>query len=223
MKIKIFRSRSPKNSKQNDNDRNTKNTGVLNAGIYNSGNHNQGDYNSGHGNYGYRNSGEHNFGWNNSGNRNMGVRNSGSGNKGCDNTGHENCGSWNTGRRNNGDLNSGMFNRCRRSNGLFCTTEPTLRMFNKDTDLTYSDFMRSEWYTALNLGIFPLTEWVAYTDAEKREDPEKELLNGYLKSRSFEEACRIWWEHLPEKYKKIVQNMPNFDADIFEKVTGIRL
>ena len=204
------------------------NTGIFNSGDQNSGDRNSGDRNSGDQNSGDRNSGdqnsdERNSGWYNSGRRNMGDRNSGCGNVGNNNTGHDNSGSWNTGRRNRGNSNSGMFNRCSHSNGFFCTTEPTVRMFNKDTNLTYDDFSRSEWHRVLNFGIFQLTEWVAYTDAEKKADPEKELTEGYLKTRSFEEACRIWWEHLSEKDKKIVQSMPNFDADIFEEITGIKL
>ena len=200
-----------------------RNSGDRNSGDLNSGSHNQGSYNSGNYNRGYGNSDERNSGWRNSGRRNMGDRNSGCGNVGDKNTGHDNIGSWNTGRRNRGNSNSGMFNRCSHSNGFFCTTEPTVRMFNKDTNLTYDDFSRSEWHRVLNFGIFQLTEWVAYTDAEKKADPEKELTEGYLKTRSFEEACQLWWEHLSEKDKKIVQSMPNFDADIFEEITGIKL
>ena len=200
-----------------------RNSGNRNSGNLNSGSHNQGSYNSGNYNRGHGNSDERNSGWRNSGRRNMGDRNSGCGNVGDKNTGHDNIGSWNTGRRNRGNSNSGMFNRCSHSNGFFCTTEPTVRMFNKDTNLTYDDFSRSEWHRVLNFGLFHLTEWVTYTDAEKQADPEKELTEGYLKTRSFEEACRIWWEHLSEKDKKIVQSMPNFDADIFEEITGIKL
>ena len=210
---------------QNSGNRNSGNwnSGDWNSGDQNSGSHNQGSYNSGNYNRGYGNSDERNSGWRNSGRRNMGDRNSGCGNVGDKNTGHDNIGSWNTGRRNRGNSNSGMFNRCSHSNGFFCTTEPTVRMFNKDTNLTYDDFLRSEWHRVLNFGLFHLTEWVTYTDAEKQADPVKELTEGYLKTRSFEEACRIWWENLSEKDKKIVQSMPNFDADVFEEITGIKL
>lgn len=240
MRIKIFRGRSRNNGKQNNSDDNIniksgcigntgkqnigdRNAGSCNSGNENSGSHNQGNYNSGNYNRGYGNSDERNSGWRNSGRRNMGDRNSGCGNVGDKNTGHDNIGSWNTGRRNRGNSNSGMFNRCSHSNGFFCTTEPTVRMFNKDTNLTYDDFSRSEWHRVLNFGLFRLTEWVAYTDAEKKANPEKELTEGYLKTRLFEEACQLWWEHLSEKDKKIVRSMPNFDADIFEEITGIKL
>ena len=159
----------------------------------------------------------------NSGNRNSGNWNSGSWNSGNWNSGNWNSGNWNSGDRNSGDWNTGMFNKCDHSTGFFCTTAPTVRMFNKDTNLTYADFLRSEWHRVLNFGIFQLTEWVSYTDAEKQADPVKELTEGYLKTRSFEEACQLWWEHLSEKDKKIVRSMPNFDADIFEEITGIKL
>ena len=206
MRIKIFRGRSRNNGKQNNSDDNIniksgcigntgkqnigdRNAGSCNSGNENSGSHNQGNYNSGNYNRGYGNSDERNSGWRNSGRRNMGDRNSGCGNVGDKNTGHDNIGSWNTGRRNRGNSNSGMFNRCSHSNGFFCTTEPTVRMFNKDTNLTYDDFSRSEWHRVLNFGLFRLTEWVAPITMPTRiaatvsaTDPEIALPNLMLRN-----------------------------------------
>ena len=139
------------------------------------------------------------------------------------NTGIFNSGNWNSGNRNSGDWNTGMFNKCDHSTGFFCTVEPTVRLFNKDTNLTYTEFINSEYYRAMCSGKFILTEWVEYTKEEIQANHDKEMIDGYLKVYSYEEACRIWWENLSEKDKKIVQSMPNFDADIFEEITGIKL
>ena len=72
-------------------------------------------------------------------------------------------------------------------------------------------------------GKFILTEWVEYTKEEIQANHDKEMIDEYLKVYSYEEACRIWWENLSEKDKKIVQSIPNFDADVFEEITGIKL
>lgn len=45
---------------------------------------------------------------------------------------------------------------------------------------------------------------------------------GYLKEFAFKEACANMWECLTEEEKKVVVNeLPNFDAEIFAEITGI--
>ena len=45
--------------------------------------------------------------------------------------------------------------------------------------------------------------------------------NKKLKCRSYKDACAIWWSKLTEKNKKIIQEIPNFDPEIFFDITGI--
>ena len=149
-------------------------------------------------------------------------------NSGNWNSGNRNSGDWNSGDRNSGDRNSGnrntgMFNKCDHSTGFFCTVEPTVRLFNKDTNLTYTEFINSEYYRAMCSGKFILTEWVEYTKEEIQANHDKEMIDGYLKVYSYEEACRNWWDSLTEENRKIIQSIPNFDADVFEEITGIKL
>lgn len=151
-------------------------------------------------------------------NGNTGIFNSGN-----RNSGDFNSGDWNSGDRNSGDWNTGMFNKCDYSTGFFCTVGPTVRLFNKDTNLTYTEFLYSEYYRAMCSGKFILTEWVDYTEEEKQADYDKEMIGGYLKVYSYEEACRNWWDSLTEENRKIIQSIPNFDTDIFEEITGIKL
>lgn len=56
---------------------------------------------------------------------------------------------------------------------------------------------------------------------KKREYPEHETIGGYLKTVDFETACRIMWHNLSEYEKQAVMKIPNFDAEIFEEITGI--
>ena len=144
-------------------------------------------------------------------------------NSGNRNSGDRNSGDRNSGDRNSGNWNSGMFNSCNFSSGFFCTKEPTVRLFNKDTGMLYSEFLNSKYCKAIKSVGFQLTEWIEYTEEEKKSDKEKEMIGGYLKTYSYKEACRNWWERMPAENREIIQSIPNFDADIFEEITGIRV
>ena len=177
------------------------NTGVFNSGSRNSGSRNSGDWNSGNWNSGSRNSGD----WN------SGSRNSGDWNSGRGNSGSHNSGNWNSGDWNSGNCNS----------GFFCTNSPKLRLFNKETDFTMEEFMKTEWYAVLTSGEFNLTKWRAYTDEEKAQDERKRFIGGELITIPYKEACANWWASLSEKDKAIIKTIPNFDANIFAEITGI--
>ena len=187
------------------------NAGIFNSGDWNSGNFNSGDCNSGYINSGNRNSGNFNSGSRNSGDWNSGSRNSGDWNSGRCNSGSHNSGNWNS-----GDWNSGNYN-----SGFFCTNSPKLRLFNKETDFTMEEFIKTEWYAVLTSGEFNLTKWRAYTDEEKAQDERKRLIGGELITIPYKEACANWWASLSEKDKAIIKTIPNFDANIFAEITGI--
>lgn len=187
-----------------------------NTGVFNSGNRNSGDFNSGDFNSGYWNSGSRNSGSWNSGSRNSGNWNSGRGNSGDWNSGRGNSGNCNSGDWNSGDWNSGNCN-----SGFFCTNSPKLRLFNKETDFTMEEFIKTEWYAVLTSGEFNLTKWRAYTDEEKAQDERKRFIGGELITIPYKEACANWWASLSEKDKAIIKTIPNFDANIFAEITGI--
>ena len=177
-----------------------------NTGVFNSGSRNSGNWNSGRGNSGNWNSGNRN-----SGDWNSGSRNSGDWNSGRGNSGSRNSGNWNSGDWNSGNCNS----------GFFCTNSPKLRLFNKETDFTMEEFMKTEWYAVLISGEFNLTKWRAYTDEEKAQDERKRFIGGELITIPYKEACANWWASLSEKDKAIIKTIPNFDANIFAEITGI--
>lgn len=187
-----------------------------NAGIFNSGDWNSGNFNSGDCNSGYINSGNRN-----SGNFNSGSRNSGDWNSGSRNSGDWNSGNWNSGNHNSGNCNSGDWNSGNYNSGFFCTNSPKLRLFNKETDFTMKEFMKTEWYAVLTSGKFNLTKWRAYTDEEKAQDERKRFIDGELITIPYKEACANWWASLSEKDKAIIKTIPNFDANIFAEITGI--
>ncbi|HBH3399607.1 TPA: hypothetical protein KSJ63_003225 [Clostridioides difficile] len=206
------------------------NTGYGNTGNHNTGYRNTGDYNTGNGNTGYRNTGDCNTGYRNTGDCNTGYRNEGNYNAGnynagyC-NTGYCNEGNYNTGNYNIGNCNSGDWNIGDYNSGVFCTDVRKIRMFNKETDLTYEDWMNSEARNILKKNSY-LTKWIRIddmTEEEEKNNPGYEINNGYLKVFTFEEMCKNMWDSLTEEEKKIIIEIPNFDADIFKEITGIEV
>lgn len=124
------------------------------------------------------------------------------------NTGLFNSGNWNSGNRNSGDWNSGDWNSCNYSNGVFCNQgDKDIRIFNKPSGMSLEEFWNSKYYEALQSEPLELTYW---------DDK-----NQKLKCRSYKDACAIWWSKLTEENKKIIQQIPNFDPDVFLDITGI--
>ena len=224
----------------NSGDRNSgdHNSGYRNSGNYNSGNYNSGNYNSGYRNSGYRNSGnynsgdrnsgdrnsgDHNSGYRNSGNYNSGYRNSGNYNSGDYNSGNYNSGDHNSGYRNSGNYNSGNYNSCDYSSGLFCTQDPKVKIFDIETDMTMKEVIQTDWYRMLFKYSIDLTKWIENTDEEKQSDKDKDLIGGYLKTYTYKEACKNWWDKYTDKEKAVIMSMPNFDKDKFKQITGIEV
>ena len=144
-------------------------------------------------------------------------------NSGDRNSGNWNSGNWNSGYWNSGNWNSGNWNKCNGSNGVFCTIEPTIKIFDKDTNMTLEEFIKSKYNKALCSVELKLTEWIKYTEEEMKEDDYKKVTKGYLKNYTYKEACANWWSELTEENKEIIMSIPNFDADKFEEITGIKI
>lgn len=139
------------------------------------------------------------------------------------NTGLFNSGDFNSGDRNSGDFNSGIFNSCDYSNGVFCSKSPKINIFNVPTNMTMREFVNSKYYVAIISSDFILTEWINYAKEEMEKDESKNLIGGYLKTYSYQEACKNWWENMTEENREIIMSMPNFDAEIFKEITGIEV
>lgn len=185
-----------------------------NTGIFNTGDYNTGHYNTGNRNTGHYNTGHHNTESWNTGDYNTGYCNSGK----------YNTGKYNTGKYNTGDYNTGHWNKCDFSNGFFNTIEDdNIMIFNERSGISTRQFTESKYYAALTSTPFVLTEWIEYSEEEKSQSKEKELVGGYLKQYSYKEACANWWEKLSEENKEIIKSIPNFDAEIFKEITGIEV
>ena len=203
------------------------NAGVCNSGDWNSGNRNSGNRNSGDWNSGDWNSGDWNSGDWNSGNWNTGDWNSGNWNSGNRNSGNWNSGNWNSGNRNSGNCNTGDWNTTNFSSGVLCTEEPECLIFDKPSGMTLREWRNTKAACLMNNIRFDITEWVReelMTDTEKAENPQYEILGGYLKEYPEPHyAFAEWWDALTEDERDIIKAIPNFDADKWYRITGIDL
>ena len=140
--------------------------------------------------------------------------NSGDCNSGKCNSGNRNSGDCNSGNRNSGDWNSGDWN-----SGYFNTNEPLVRIFNKETNLK-----REEIHFPYFL-YFDLTTWVSHdtaTDEEKKLHKEEiENCGGFLKTLEYKEAFRLAWNKASKEEHKKLLELPNWDNEIFKKISGI--
>ncbi len=197
------------------------NTGAGNSGLWNAGYNNSGLCNSGNCNVGNSNSGHYNTGGCNTGGYNTGYFNSGSCNSGKHNSGNYNSGSWNsgdlnTGHWNSGDLNSGIFNT---SDQEYTFAFNKLAKKQDLSALPHIDFL-----------YFRLIEWISkehMSPIEKAKHPEYAITGGYLKRYDYKEAFRKSFEEAkkktdwPEQLKRL-RALPNFDAKVFEEISGIK-
>jgi hypothetical protein len=119
------------------------------------------------------------------------------------NTGLGNSGDWNSGDRNSGYLN---------------TTEPKVRIFNKETDLSRNEINFPSYFW------FDLTEWICKSDMtfkEKEENEQYEVTGGYLKVYEYKEAWRRSWDKATDEDRRKTLNLPNWDNEIFKEISGI--
>ena len=197
------------------------NTGKDCTGLCNTGDCNTGDWNTGN-----RNTGDWNTGDCNTGDCNTGDCNTGNWNTGDWNTGNRNTGNWNTGDWNTGNWNTGDWNKSSFNTGCFNTEEPKIMLFNKPSDMTYREWIDSDARYLLNRIPKDVVEWVYeedMTDEEKVANPTYETTGGYLKVLDESECGQLWWGSLSDLQKNHIKSIPNFDAEIFEQCTGIKV
>jgi hypothetical protein len=161
----------------------------------------------------------------NTGASNSGFRNTGDWNSGSWNSGNHNSGDWNSGNNNSGDCNIGDFNTGNWNAGIFntgaCEYAFAFNQLVKKQDL--------ECLPSIPFLRFKLVEWIPekhMLPEEKEQHPKYATAGGYLKKYDYKEAFRKSFEEArrkpdwPEQLEKL-KSLPNFDAKIFEEISGI--
>lgn len=169
------------------------------GGNYNSGSHNSGNHNSGSCNSGSHNSGKHNSGNWNSGNHNSGHYNSGHYNSGNHNSGYCNSGSRNSGNCNSGASNSGSYNAGDWNSGNWNTASGT---WNHLCTKVVQRYLFNK----------PVEDFPEFPDWFNLDTGDGESLVSAW-ARSFSAADR---EGIIDAI-----NLPNFDYEVFEEISGI--
>ena len=59
------------------------------------------------------------------------------------------------------------------------------------------------------------------TDEQKKEDKDFHVKQGTLIERTYKEAWTLYWSEATKEDKQLFLDLPNFDSDIFEEITGI--
>lgn len=119
---------------------------------------------------------------------------------------------------------SSLWNSGDRNSGYCNTTEPTIRLFDHQTDITFSDFRNSRAYSLLchipsDCLTWKYSEYM--TDDEKAAHPEHETTGGFLYLEKSDRQA--WWESLSDESKAAITSMPYFDAEKFFICTGIKV
>jgi len=155
----------------------------------------------------------------------MSNSNTGDSNTGYSNTGDRNTGNSNTGNRNTGNRNTGYSNTGDRNTGAFCTGEPAFTMFNKPSEWSANDFLESRaWHLTRN--YVDTKMWIPdnkMTEEEKKANRGWERAEGYYKDIPYKEAFTNAWHNWSEENRKEFTSLPNFDAVIFEEITGVKI
>ena len=89
-----------------------------------------------------------------------------------------------------------------------------IRIFNKPSGMSLGQFRNSKYAEALSSASFNLIELV--------EDGTK-AGGCHLKKHTYKEACADWWGRLSDDAKETIKSIPNFDEEVFEDITGIRV
>ena len=99
-------------------------------------------------------------------------------------------------------------------------------LFNKPSDMTYREWLKSDARRLLNRMPKNVVIWVYesdMTDEEKAAHPTYETTGGYLEVLDESECGSLWWDSLTDREKEVIKAIPNFDAEIFFQCTGIRV
>ena len=145
-------------------------------------------------------------------------------NEGANNTGRSNTGGWNTGDRNTGYRNTGYSNTGDRNTGVFCTGQDTMPFFNRPSTWTEQKFRESKVFRLLQ--DIDTKMWVdsSYmTEEEKKKFPAYITAVGYVKDIPYKEAFMNKWGNWSEENRNEFKRLPNFDAAIFEQITGVKV
>ena len=102
--------------------------------------------------------------------------------------------------------------------------QKNLHIFNKP--VSEEEYRKVK--NALDIKNFklPIAKWIETKDMTKEEKSNwtlHEQTGGFLKTLSYKNAWAEMWANLSQEDKDFFKGIINFDAEIFEKITGIKI
>ena len=102
--------------------------------------------------------------------------------------------------------------------------QKNLQIFN--TPITQNEYNTIKSSLCVKDFKLPLAKWIDkkdMSDEEKKNHTSYSETGGYLKVLSYENAWKELWEGLSKDNKNFFLTLPHFSAEIFEKITGIKI
>ena len=188
------------------------NTGHKSTGDWSTGDRSTADRSTGHQSTGYGSTGDQSTGYGSTGDQSTGDRSTGDQSTGYGSTGYGSAGYRSTG---NWSISS-------YSTGHFSTEDYAgFGAFNKPcTPERWVNAYKPDWL------YFHLTEWVEtdnMSDQEKEDNPSYKTTGGYLRVYGYQEAFQKSYNAANREEQLKIKELPNFDADIFFEISGIRI
>ena len=70
----------------------------------------------------------------------------------------------------------------------------------------------------------PIAKWIEYKDLSKDEQTStSKQLGGLLKTLDYQNAWKEMWSEMKSEDRNFFKTLPNFSAEIFEKITSIKI
>ena len=181
-----------------------------------------GDYSTGYGSTGYGSTGDYSTGSGSTGDYSTGNYSTGSGSTGNYSTGSGSTGYRSTGNYSTGYRSTGDFSASNNSTGHFSTIDGQPSFFDKPFNGTWDEANNLIPYVHLKLGSY----WVdssEMTEQQKLDHPSHETTGGVLLTynHTYHQAWAIAWSEMHPATRERFLNLPNFDAEKFQQITGI--
>ncbi len=165
------------------------------------------------------------------GHRSTGNESTGDWSTGNGSTGHRSTGDWSTGNESTGNYSTGHRSTGNYSTGDWSTSNYSTGHFSTEDYSGFGCFDKpctsEEWNSAYKPSwlYFNLIGWVLeddMTDQEKATNPTYDTTGGYLKVYDYKAAFQASYNKATREEQLRVKELPNFDADKFYQISGIR-
>ena len=166
------------------------------------------------------------------GNYSTGNYSTGNGSTGNYSTGHGSTGNYSTGNGSTGNYSTGNYSTGHRSTGNWSTSNYSTGHFSTEDYSGFGCFDKpctlEEWDAAYKPSwlYFNLIGWVLeddMTDEEKKANPTYDTTGGYLKVYDYKGAFQASYNRATREEQLRIKELPNFDADKFYQISGIRI